>query len=158
MRPVTLKAFFASALVVLATPATAEWEFHQNVDEITDEKRESAITFRDRVGIIITCFRSSKDLQATVHMGDFLNTKFDPVSVTYRVDKGAPENPTWKAYDGNQTYSSDYMAEMFARKLITGKVLVFRAEDYQGYDHTEKFDLTGAAGPIRKVLTACGEK
>ena len=147
--------FAVAALVYFASPAMAAWKLHEEVDELTDVESVLAVTGHGRKWLGILCVDGSVEVK--IHMENYLNSKFDPVQVNYRIDKGKVISQTWKAYRGNMAYTSGTEAIRFARALSSGRKLIFRAKDYRGYDHTHSFDLSGSEAPIRKTLLACGE-
>ena len=146
-------------LLALTAPAGAEapWTFDEWSDDITDEKRALAASWTsDRKSIGVVCFGSSPDrLEVKAGFAAYLDSEFERVRVTMRIDKQAPVTMSWWAVKGNYAYTSDDAVRV-ARMLLSGERLVIRATDYEFASHTHKFSLEGAAPLIRRVLSACG--
>jgi hypothetical protein len=142
-------------LVAAASAANADnWALSHQGDPISGEQSTAATMLLPGTpvtGVVITCEPKIKRVISTVQFGTFLSDKL--VDVEYRVDQRPAVKDRWLATARGTGVLEG--GETFAKGLLGGTTLYFRAYDYHGAGTMLTIPLGGSEVPIGEVLGDC---
>jgi hypothetical protein len=104
-------------------------------------------------GVVVTCEPKTKGIISTILFGTFLGD--DLVNVEYRVDQRPAVKDGWLATARGTGVLAG--GEPFAKGLLGGTTLYFRAYDYNGAATMLTIPLGGSEVPLEEVLADCAK-
>lgn len=169
----TIAAFSVATIlgmVVLATPADAEWQGETYVDDFDDTKIHRLKTTAPIINqygqeaegsLLLYCFTKYGDvrgLQVAIYFGGYFMSDHDGYgTVHYRVDKNDSRSVRFFAPHGDILAEVEREARTFMRDLLLqgGSELRVRATPYRESPVTMRFDISGFEEKIRPLAEGC---
>ncbi|MFU8896456.1 MAG: hypothetical protein ACNA8J_08720 [Gammaproteobacteria bacterium] len=144
----------ALALLSVSLPATANWEFRENIDPMTDEDKSIAATFSGRNEFVVVRCSGDSDYEIFLGVGTYIgSTRGRGSPVVYRADAEPPvEGGTWStSTDGTAVFVPRASKGAFLDILKTASKVTIQVTDFRGSRHHAVFDLSGASDAISKL-------
>lgn len=144
--------FVIGACIAFSASASANWNYSENVDPMTDEDRSMAAIFPGRNEAIVVRCNGSSDYDIIVGVGDYLGSN-GPHEVVYRVDKEKPiDAGRWgNDTEGRLVFVPQSLKSDILYALKNGSHITFQVTDFQGSTPYAKFPLQGSSAAIDRL-------
>lgn len=151
-RNTSLSAIFILIGVALSAPASADWQYEENFDPMTDKNKSIAITSLGRNESAIVRCDGNDDYDIIFSVGEFLNNDAR-VPVQFRIDDNEPsELRTWSlSTDGTAVFAPLRYKKELIDGLKGGSEITVRITDYQGSQPFSTFSLSGSSAAINQL-------
>lgn len=157
-----IKKMVALSILLLATPtpASAEWEFKDRIDPLTDERSGSVTAQGEDASISVFCDKRDGKLFILILSQHYLGEgRYPNRQIRYRVDAGKAKTIYGDHYKSSALVAINRRNDAgfrMLKEIATGQNLVVQLTSFDYSVYTTTIDISGFQTVFPQVSEACG--